>query len=760
LPSLLEALLTDRTDVSTWRALAALARALHGDAADDVLAGMLGVALRRLGPERRGAVIDAVGAILGAAATSRLVATLASDGELAARHLALVTLGRMPVPLDALLFQPLRGLLLDRRLPVEAQFDALGGLIRTAGPASPLTGEFLELLVSGLGKARSIDRLRQFEQRFGSLPALDSLCAGLEEQLRMSCPRCGVELRRPEMVKHLWDEHGLVLDGRRVRDPWAVIDDWIDAFKERGETEMLERCRTAAQRLDPEQGPSRVNRLLLQRGVEGAEARRDLLAEAKGQHAALCPACFGLVPVPQEVPPLRLIRRGGRLAAGGYGVEVRETGLQTSLDVWTPERLIYRGPAPGRRWAPKGAMLLLVSPFVLLALVFAFGVLPGVQPVIPVAILLAGAFATHLLLHLVWQMRVPLSAHVLEYAWTMLVPRLHAKGFARADSAFLAGLALVTRSGASRLTREDLLPDLLKRTERAVAARDAPPSHLAALSRLTVEDAAARGADPVPLVAEQLARCFQGRLSLAFAERLLDDWQTEWWTPGNLARLRILLCDRAFEAGFEVRNLLDAGLTAPSLGVVLDTDDAQGLAALRLLWSLRPTRPWDRCGEVTTVFDLAADPARAELLGEHPDLLLWQEERAWVLVGDGGEGAMGPARILLCTRGVQLQETLFTDVPRVVEVLTKSLGYELALGKYRFRSHDDLDLLARRMERWFRYWFSEFLPAMKAARTWQAPDRAAILRAWGVIACPECGHDLVARPGEVAISLEEAGTGK
>ena len=129
-----------------------------------------------------------------------------------------------------------------------------------------------------------------------------------------------------------------------------------------------------------------------------------------------------------------------------------------------------------------------------------------------------------------------------------------------------------------------------------MAAGQGPAGHLAALRRLMVEDAAAYGADPVPLVVDQIARCFDGRLPLTYAERLLAGWSSEWWTRGNLVRLRVLLCDRAFEAGFEVRNLLDAGRTAPALGDVLRITDPAGLAGLRLLWSERPTRPWDHCG--------------------------------------------------------------------------------------------------------------------------------------------------------------------
>jgi hypothetical protein len=517
---------------------------------------------------------------------------------------------------------------------------------------------------------------------------------------------------------------------------------------------LLERCRIVGRRIDPVNGLTRVYRLLLARGIDDPEARRGLLEDAKLHHAAVCPSCYAAVPVPHELRPFQLVRRAGRLAAGGYSVEVHEDGWRPRLEARTPQRLVFRGPEPGRRWTLRGAVLLFVGPLVGLALVAAL--VPArwvrVPPVAPVAILLGVALLVYLRVRAAWSAVAPSAERMTEYAWQLLAPALHEGRFVPDDSAFLAGLALASRDREG----EELLPDMLRWTEKAVAAGEAPPGHLAALRRRHVEVAVARGADGVRLVTDLLARCFEGRLALAFAEHLLDDWRCEWWTPANLARLRVLLCDRAFEAGFEVQNLLDAGRTAPSLGAVLRTDEPHALAALRLLWSLRPGRPWDRCGPVTTVFELAGDPDQAALLGKEPDVLLVQEEPDWLVVGDGGQGALGPARILLVTRGVRLQEVLFTEPPPAIEVLTKSLGYELVLGKHPFRSPDDLEPLALRMERWFRYAFNDFLPATAAALGWQSPDRAAILRAWGAVPCPQCQREVLARVGEIGIGLDEA----
>src|SRR5262249_30093628 len=157
----------------------------------------------------------------------------------------------------------------------------------------------------------------------------------------------------------------------------------------------------------------------------------------------------------------------------------------------------------------------------------------------------------------------------------------------------------------------------------ALERGETPPGHLAPLVRLRIEQAAEDGEDPVPLVVHWLARCFEGKFPLLFGQHLVEDWATDWWTPVNLARLRILLCDRAFQAGFEIRALIDTGINAPALGTVLGTGTPRTLAALRLVWSMRAARPWDRLGAVKTAFEVAADPELAFALEDHRDLLLW-----------------------------------------------------------------------------------------------------------------------------------------
>jgi hypothetical protein len=757
LAALLAALMTPRPDWEAWRLLLEISREIHGPKTEAVVATTLGQALGRLNPEPQAVVAEALSRMLAFKERVSLVGALASDGETAARHLALLGIGKLPIPLDGSLLPPLRGLLLDRRLPVEAHYAALGNVLRGIAPEHPLAAELVEKLVSGLGKSRSIDRLQDFEGRIGSHPAIDDLINRLEERLRMSCPRCNVQLRRPRMVQHLWDAHRLVLEGRRVKEPWALIDDWLEAAGPRPAAEILERCRELAQRMDPEHGLQRVQRIFLARGLADPEARRALLEEARERRASVCPWCFAPVPVPVELPAYAVSNRGGRVTSHGYAVEVSDRRVFTQLEVCTPNKLLSNDREPGRWLTLRGARTLIVGPLILLTVLCAFA-MPGAAQMVPfgfVVGLLFVALGLEILVRMFWVQAVPPSDRALEYAWQLLVPRLHADGFRLEDSAFAAGLAQATPAGRSGLVRAPLLLRLAKETEEAVQKHLAPPDHLVALRRLMIADSVSLGADPIPLVVDQLARCFEGKVPMAYAERLLSDWEADWWTKGNLARLRILLCDRAYEAGFEVRNLLDAGRSAPAMAEVLKADDVQGLAALRLLWSFRASQPWDRNGEAVTAFEVATNPARARLLAEYPDLLLWQEERQWQIMAEGGRDRLAPVEIFLCVRGVVLQEILFTQTPANIEVINKSIGYDLILGEQRFRSTDDLDELARRMERWFRYWFNDFLPTTKNVVNWKPPDRAALMRAWGATPCPEGGKCLLARVGDVGVAVDE-----
>jgi hypothetical protein len=763
LAALLKQVVRSRSDPAACQQLLHLFREKYGAQSDTRLAKALTQTLSRRPPPKQEKACESLALQLAPDASIPFVLALAGSKKPAGRQLALALLGRWPRSIDLPFLQPLRELLPDRRLAITHRLAALAALFRTLGPDNPQVPEFLHLLVEDRGKARSIERLRRLEMLVGADPAIDAVCKELEENLNMSCPRCEVQLRRPEMIKHLWTEHRLVLDRRRVREPWALVEEWIEGYRTLQDPELLGRCRTLAERLDGARGLYQLDRMLLTAKVESEEVLGRLQEEAARQHASICPWCYALAPQPVEDPPLDVFTLGEVVVARGYELELSEEGWVTQLRTRTPsgEELESEPGRPLTRW---GAIGTFVGPLVLLALLLPVILhFAGLSALTPVLALLVSAGLAWGTIQFLWRGLEPAADRVRRYAWTHLVPQLHQDGFVLEDSAFLAGLArLSERDGESeeqvRELRAGLLPPLIKQLQEAVGAGTAPPAHLAAVQRLLVADAVAEEEDPIPLVVDQLALCFEGKLPLLYAERLLDGWESTWWTPGNLARLRVLLCDRAFEVGYEVRNLVDAGQTVPSLGTVLQTDQPHALAALRLLWSQRAGVPWERCGSAQTVFDLALSPESADMLKNVPDLLLYQEEPDWPQVSDTGKANLAPVEVRFCVRGVYLQRILFTSMPRSVEVTKQWRNCELNLDDKRFWSRQPLDTLEKRMERWSRWAFLDFLPGVPGVQNWQSPDRTTLFRAWGARDCPECHKYFLPRVGALGVAQREDAT--
>src|SRR5262249_13857852 len=144
-------------------------------------------------------------------------------------RLALRLVERLPPSLHGVNLAVLRPMLLDRRLPVADQLAGAAALLKGVGGIGPAAVELLKVMTAGLGEQRGIERRRELEKLVGPTPAVEEVCAELEDQVRMRCPRCEVELRRRDMVQHLWDQHRLVLVGRRVREPWDAIAEWASA---------------------------------------------------------------------------------------------------------------------------------------------------------------------------------------------------------------------------------------------------------------------------------------------------------------------------------------------------------------------------------------------------------------------------------------------------------------------------------------------------------------------------------------------------
>jgi len=743
-------LVQPRNLMSSNPALDALVRTVPGSAQETGIVERVRHALTALPAEQRAAAVAAMVPTLQRGNTGlRLVRRLASAPDTATRQLALELAVKLPAPLDPSLVATLRPLLLDRGVAQEANLAAAAALLRSVAADPIASAEILKAVSAGLAKPRAFERLDQLEQRLGRLPLLDEFRVQLEENLPMRCPRCPERLSRQEMIRHLWTNHQLLLDGRRVREPWELAEEMVRGYAERKDSGLLARCFQLAEHADPEGGSARVRALLHGQQLRNGTATLEMPEEQAARGDSACPRCHAIVPTGEGGAVRPVNASHGRLAAPGYTVEVSERGRAPWLEIETPTTVVHRGPEPGLSWTPRALLILLAGPLVAGAIsAAAASRYVGFSGVLPVVLLLWLAFLAFLLV----RVRVLLAGkpldRAIDHAWTLLVPQLHRDGFSAEDADFVARLALSSIGHGHPELRESALNAAVALVEKALASGQARPAQLAPLYRLVVEDTATSGADPVLAVARQISRCLEGALPLALAHRLLEHWEGRWWSPGNIARLRALVCDRAFDVGFEVADLIEVGRAAPALGDVIGIDNAVRLARLRLLWTLLASRPWTRIGPALTVFELASHGAMGTRhLDQRPELLLSPS------LPDSGPGRRFGSVIEICDDGIRFGGTLLTAMPASIGVRVRSGsrgGYEMMVGTLKFWFREDPDLLARKLERWCHFWFDEFLPQVKTVGATSAV--AGRLREREAVTCPECQLRFLACQGDLGIA--------
>jgi hypothetical protein len=739
-------------DYGAWNTLETIARERHGDAAAERLASWLGQGLRALERERRSVGIKALAEVIAAGGGHPLIPPLTGAAALATvgvrRHLALEIAGRTPPPLDDALLEKLHPLLSDKQIPREARQAAVAALLRTTGNAGAAAEVTLAAYIAGSGKLRAVDKLHRLEQYVGQAPAIDAMCARLENQVRMNCPRCSTQLRRADMVHHLWDRHRLVLEGRRVRDPWRMIEDWLEDYRLERDAAVLERCRDLAVRLDPEQGVRNVQRLVLRHGVEDREALSALMDQARREHACLCPHCYTQIPMNESVAPEPLAFKDGSLEGENYYIEVSENGFWPRVQIEGPEGTIHDGREPGSFLTRNGALGFVVGPLVL-ACVLLMKLFTGQRLPLPLEVLFAvgvGLFVGAGI-YLLWPTALNLRDRVIDCAWSLLIAGRDQEELSAGDAAFVASLAGASAGWGAPARRAEALEELCGQMEKLLRRDTAFVPHLAAVWRLRIDDLIQQEEDPLGLLAEQVGRCFAAKLPLEYAARLLKGFTPEHFPPDALwirsliHRLPILLCEQAFSAGMELSDLTDVGQAYPELHAALRLEQIDHVAHLRLLWSLRFDRPWEKCGTAATAFELAGSRAGGRDLVRFPDL---------VLASQGMD-------LYVCSRGICFEDVWFDDVSTTVEMRENRTrgGYELIVGPHHFSYDVSPEGVAARLEKWLRYYFRDFAPQLSAVRAWRAPDVVQKLQARNGVSCPDCKKKVLLRPGAVGITLDE-----
>lgn len=650
---------------------------------------------------------------------TRVLTALSRASEVAARRLALELATRLPPPLDPALTPQLTLLLRDRRLAAPLLVAAASALVRFAERDRQHCLRVWTDMAEGYGKRRLLADQAKLRKRFARPRQFDYFCAFVRRRMRIKCPRCKARMASAKMPRHLWSQHGRILDEGRARKPWQ----YLDAGPADG---------------DPAVRLIALSRLMQRHRLRDVSARDRLCANAVTLGCGVCPHCWGRVPVGGMTPKCDI--SDGRLVAHGYCVEVCDGLFGSRLRVTTPAGVAYDGPEPGGKMPAAAARVAAAISCVALAALAAIA-FPE-----PFALLGTGAalFAALVVWRRARRTRKRLAPdRVIDHAWRFLAFDPERGRVPPCDAEFLAALSRTSVGRGDPVARAatvHIWAEALDPTAAGVWA---------AFQALEAADILATGGDPVPRVAGAIGAGFTGNIPFGAAVALAALAPQATWTPEDQVRLRVLLLDRAFSARLGVWDLHEIGVALPALESILGSDDADRLARLHHLWVAQSLRPWSRCGPAATVFEVANYPDLArEHIGEARDLLLYLPLRS-----DGEVEA-----VILCGRGIQFRKTLMHDRSVPITFWPRANanggGYEMAFGAARLAFGEPPERIATRLNCWTDYWFREFLPRVGESLEVPAGKTSRTLLASIATKCPECGKRSVAAVGRVGFRLK------
>jgi hypothetical protein len=632
----------------------------------------------------------------------------------------------------------LRRLLITRHLPSQIQAQMLARLAAATGRTPQL-----ERLIDAFLGVRSATRRRR---RLNRLNLLIQDSATLADRIRqaqasllIACPRCQVRMGQPAMIRHLLTQHELILEGKRVRNAWRAIDQWLVNYRGTGEKAWLRHCFELVIQLGTPAARRRLQQhMVLQKVAPNAMLRR-LLIEARASLTALCPTCLSQVRVQTSRLFQPVSGSHGLISQHRYRVHLRDDTPVPHLTVETPEGQVFSGHEPGRWLTRQGVVLIAALPLAIGAVGLA---LLGANPALVVTCLVLASTAygwSWLREHL----EPDCASRVIDIAWNMLCPRLLARGPTVLDAEFLVSLALGSVGVGSPAGRAYWLTQLRAERDQAFAEGRASSTQLACLARLTIQDAAVQQVDLAALTASALGRCWKARMPMAFAQQLLDDWRSVLWTRGCMARLRFLLLDQAFGEGWEIGNLRGLRDQAPALASVLELGRVNELMELRWLWSSRATAPWLNIAPSRTCFELALDEVNERsVFDRHPDVLFLETQ---------------PDGLAICSSGVYWRHLHFVSVPRqfriTERVADRRRSYTLHVGGETVPVHYDPADLVERLDRWLGFLQEDFKKQARKTRGWMSPESVQFLPPGEFAACPVCQERFVGTPGQIGFKL-------
>jgi hypothetical protein len=201
---------------------------------------------------------------------------------------------------------------------------------------------------------------------------------------------------------------------------------------------------------------------------------------------------------------------------------------------------------------------------------------------------------------------------------------------------------------------------------------------------------------------------------------------------------------RAFDAGLQVRELLELGRLHGTLQRTMDLQQGDYIAHLRLLRTLQSSRPWERTGRATTIFEIVKDRDASERLLERLNDLLMRVDNV--------------PGMYLCARGVLFENAWLLEPPQQIDVINRQLfeegGFHLVIGPHRFWYAQDPAAVVPRLEKWLRWFFREFRPQLATVYRSRSLVAAQRLVARNGVRCPDCRRRVVPVLGELGITAD------
>ncbi|MBC8117279.1 MAG: hypothetical protein H7062_23020, partial [Candidatus Saccharimonas sp.] len=342
----------------------------------------------------------------------------------------------------------------------------------------------LELADRADDKLQGVELLHGLEQWVGASPAIEAACAELLSKIRMRCPRCEVSGTPTELAEHVRAEHGLILQGRSVRQPWSVAIDCLDEYAEHPKSHLLERAEQLAALASPDSGRKRLLREALRRGIAPEHYRREMIEANKSTSYSLCPECWESIPTGEA--PLNEVQVDARGNVHWNEVSIRRVGIH---GVWSSVEITpWDGPVPHWSFTLWGAVAMVGLLFLVPSVVFGLLAWQGIAAAESFAYfsLMVGSMSMTATAFLY----LPRAIEPVDVAWELVVPALldGEQPFGQSHSSFLASLARVSCGRGNAARRQSILRQVTQKVQSHLQSEAIPTRHLAELWHLRLCD--------------------------------------------------------------------------------------------------------------------------------------------------------------------------------------------------------------------------------------------------------------------------------